>query len=872
MPIPLRTLIVEDSENDAELLVRTLQRGGYEPAYQRVDTAQAMQAALEQSAWDVVISDYSMPSFSGIAALRLLQQHGIDIPFIMLSGVVGEEIAVTAMKAGAHDFVTKGNLVRLVPAIERELREAALRREHKRMERALRISQDQFLSFMEYTPLVCWIADEESRLRYANTGFSRLLGTVPDSLTGKNLAELFPPQHAAVYLANNQRVLDTGEVLERMESVPRPAGDIGQFLTYRFPLQGIGKERLIGSVGLDITERLRAEEARARLAAIVESSNDAIITRGLDGMILSWNAGAERMFGWQAHEAIGRHIRMLVPSELHGTLRPLTARAARGEVVAPADTMRMRKDGTRIHVQVSFSAVKDESGKVVSIANLVRDITERKQGEEARARLAAIVESSNDAIISRGLDGTILSWNTGATKLFGWTAQEAIGQDIRITMPAEDHGAMVPLVERVVRGEVLEPVDTRRVRKDGTFFHAQVSYSAVRDGNGSIVSLAVILRDVSDRKRAEETLRALEHEQRLLAQLAESERARLAEAQSVAKIGSWETELPSLNVTWSEETYRIFEVDPGRFVPTHAGFLEFVHPEDRAMVEAAFAASLEEQLPGTIEHRIVMADGRIKFVEERWHVFPGSVQGLAERAAGTCQDITERKLAEARILDYAEQMRSLTQRLSEVEETERRNINRELHDRIGPNLVALKLNFHLARSRLPPELQKTIGAQIEDAQKVLETTVAQLRNVMADLRPPALDDYGLLAALRTYAEPYSARLGIPVNVLGTDINPRLSLTAETTLFRIAQEALNNIAKHAQAKRVEITVQATASHVILLVSDDGKGFDPGRPDPQRSSWGLKTMRERAQAIGADLQIESAPGNGTRILVKAARGAA
>lgn len=484
MPIPLRTLIVEDSENDAELLVRTLRRGGYEPAYQRVDTAQAMQAALQQSAWDVVISDYSMPSFSGIAALRLLQQHGTDIPFIMLSGVVGEEIAVMTMKAGAHDFVTKENLVRLVPAIERELREAAMRREHKRMERALRLSQDQFLAFMEYTPLVCWITDEDSRLRYANTGFARLLGTTPDSLAGKNIAELFPPQHAAVYQANNQRVLDTGEVLERIESVPRPTGGAGQFLAYRFPLGGHGNERLIGGVALDITERMQSEIA---------------------------------------------------------------------------------------------------------------------------------------------------------------------------------------------------------------------------------------------------------------------------------------------------------------------------------------------------------------------------------------------------LREYAEQMRSLTRRLSEVEETERRNINRELHDRVGPSLVALKLNFHLARSRLPPELQKTIGAQIDDAQKVLETTVAQLRNVMADLRPPALDDYGLLAALRTYAEPYSARLGIPVNVLGIDISSRLSLTAETTLFRIAQEALNNIAKHAQAKRVEITVQATASHVILLVSDDGTGFDPGRPDPQRSSWGLKTMRERAQAIGADLRIESAPGSGTRILVKAARDA-
>jgi len=363
------------------------------------------------------------------------------------------------------------------------------------------------------------------------------------------------------------------------------------------------------------------------------------------------------------------------------------------------------------------------------VGGIALDITERKLAQETQSRLAAIVESSSDAIISRDLEGTILSWNMGAEKIFGWTASEAIGRNIRITTPEEDYRTMLPVVERVLRGEQVKSVDTVRVRKNGARFHAQVSFSAVKNQEGDVVSIAVILRD-----------------------------------------------------------------------------------------------------------------------------------------------ITERMQAEAAVRDHAEQMRRLSQRLSEVEEAERSNINRELHDRIGPNLVALKLNLHLAQSRLPPELRETIGAQIEDAQEVLETTVAQLRNVMSDLRPPALDDYGLFAALRTYAQPYAARMGIPVSVQGTDIEPRPSLVIETALFRIAQEALNNIAKHSQATHVTVEVNATSSHIHMRIADDGLGFEAGSIDPQRSSWGLRTMRERAQAIGAELDIQSSPGNGTRIAIQAVRGTA
>ena len=146
MPTPLRVLIVEDSENDALLLLRSLWRGGYEPQFERVDTPEAMAAALSSQAWDIVISDYSMPHFSGLAALWVLKQSGLDVPFILMSGTVGEDVAVEAMKAGAHDYVLKNKPQRLVCAIEREIREAAVRRE-------TRLSQERLRYLANYDPL-----------------------------------------------------------------------------------------------------------------------------------------------------------------------------------------------------------------------------------------------------------------------------------------------------------------------------------------------------------------------------------------------------------------------------------------------------------------------------------------------------------------------------------------------------------------------------------------------------------------------------------------------------------------------------------------------------------------------------------------------
>jgi len=162
MKIPLRVLIVEDNDDDRLLLLRTLKQGGYEPTYRCVQTATALSGALAEEAWDIVLCDYLLPQFNGSEALACVQKTGLDLPFIMVSGVIGEEQAVTIMKAGAHDYVLKDKLARLVPAITRELRDAEVRRQRRQAEEQLRASEAQFRLLFEANPNPMWVFDEET--------------------------------------------------------------------------------------------------------------------------------------------------------------------------------------------------------------------------------------------------------------------------------------------------------------------------------------------------------------------------------------------------------------------------------------------------------------------------------------------------------------------------------------------------------------------------------------------------------------------------------------------------------------------------------------------------------------------------------------
>jgi len=229
------------------------------------------------------------------------------------------------------------------------------------------------------------------------------------------------------------------------------------------------------------------------------------------------------------------------------------------------------------------------------------------------------------------------------------------------------------------------------------------------------------------------------------------------------------------------------------------------------------------------------------------------------------RDITERMRTEQALRDYAEQLRQLSRRLFEVEESERRRLARELHDRIGQNVTALSLNLNVVRGELPADALQKVHAHLGDCETLLFSTAQLVRDVMADLRPPGLDALGLLAALTEHARQVAGRSRLSVTVTGTELAPRLAPTTEIMLFRIAQEALVNVAKHARASEVTVALESGPATVLMTIADNGRGFDATARLVQPTS-GMVSMRERAESIGGRLRVESAPGEGTRVIVE------
>jgi PAS domain S-box-containing protein len=384
---PLQVLVVEDSEDDTLFLVRELKRGGFDPAFQRVDNLTALSSALDLEKWDVIISDHTLPGFGSIHALDLVRQRGLDIPFIIVSGTIGEDAAVKAMKAGANDYVMKSKLNRLSPAIERELGEAHSRQIRREAEAALLRSERELNNFFEHAPVgVRWMSPEGTILR-VNQAELKMLGYPQDEYVGRSLSEFCVDRRAVDDLLEQ---LHRGESLTEYDMRMRcKDGSIRHMQIDSNALQENGKFVHARCFTRDITARKRGEEASAYLAAIVGSSDDAVIGTSLDGVIQSWNAGAERMYGYAADEAIGRPLSLLVPPYRPDEPPSLYSRIKDGQWIRNYETVRLRKDGTRIPVSMTFSPIVDRNQNIVGISAIERDMTDHKANEEERLKLIA---------------------------------------------------------------------------------------------------------------------------------------------------------------------------------------------------------------------------------------------------------------------------------------------------------------------------------------------------------------------------------------------------------------------------------------------------------------------------------------------------
>jgi PAS domain S-box-containing protein len=251
---------------------------------------------------------------------------------------------------------------------------------------------------------------------------------------------------------------------------------------------------------------------RSWLAAIVESSDDAIVSRDLDGVVTSWNAAAERLFGHSAEEMVGRRGPVLAAPGREAETRAILGRVRAGGRVEHFETRRVRKDGAIVDVSITVSPIRDAEGRIVGVSEAARDIGERLRARRERGLLAAIVDSSDDAIASKDLDGVVTSWNAAAERLFGHSAGDMVGRHIS-AIAAPGHEAEMPMIlARIRRGETVDHFETRRRHKDGRILDISLTVSPIRDDAGRIVGASKIARDIGERKSTERRLRLMADE------------------------------------------------------------------------------------------------------------------------------------------------------------------------------------------------------------------------------------------------------------------------------------------------------------------------------------------------------------------------
>jgi PAS domain S-box-containing protein len=248
---------------------------------------------------------------------------------------------------------------------------------------------------------------------------------------------------------------------------------------------------------------LEAEDSALRLAAMVQSADDAIVGKTITGIVQTWNPGAERLYGYSSGDMVGRDMTVLLPPDRADEEAYILERIARGERVSHFDTVRKRKDGRLVNVSVAISPIVGKSGSVIGASHVARDITESAELEWARARLAAIVESSDDAIISKDLKGAIQTWNKGAERVYGYSAVEMIGKPMSLLLPSDRPSEEAEILSRLAKGERVDHFETARLRKDGSRIDVSLSISPVYDKDGSVIGASHVARDITERRNLE---------------------------------------------------------------------------------------------------------------------------------------------------------------------------------------------------------------------------------------------------------------------------------------------------------------------------------------------------------------------------------
>jgi PAS domain S-box-containing protein len=544
-------------------------------------------------------------------------------------------------------------------------------------------------------------------------------------------------------------------------------------------------------------------------------------------------------------------------------------------------------------LQVHQVELEMQNAELQEARNRMEALLEKCQAvQEVQERLAAIVASSDDAIVGEDLNGVIISWNIGAEHIFGFSAAEMVGTSTLRLIPAERRDEEKLILGRIRAGRSVKHFETQRIPKRGERIDVSITASPIRNTAGDILGVSKVARDISERKGAEETLRRSEAlfgaiiRQAPMGVYVVDARFRLRQMNPLARavfstlrkpIGRDLAEIQ--HILWSkrvaDQVVKHFRHTLKTGQPYQSS--EFAQRRQDTGADEIYAWQLQRvTLPagelGVICYFTDITDRRhAEDARRQLEVVSSSNRKLVKEIHR--REVGEKALLKserhqidllARSQRMQERLRHLSRQVLQAQEEERRRVSRELHDVIAQTLTGI--NIRLANFKKAAGLgNKHFERQFARMHQMVEESVAVVQRFARDLRPAVLDDLGLIAALHSHLQNFTNRTGVRTQLTASATVERLDAHRRTVLFRVAQEALTNVARHARASRVEVTLQKGPRHVRMTIVDDGRSFSVERAlhVGGRKRLGLLGMRERLEMMGGQFGIESTPGKGTTL---------
>jgi len=732
--------------------------------------------------------------------------------------------------------------------------------ERARAEMALRRSEDNLRLVIDTIPVMAWTVQPDGAVDFINQRWLDYTGLTWEQYVQNPLGAVHPDD-APDALKTWQANVATEQRYEYEMRLRRSDGQYRWFLVRVEPLRD-PQGNLVKwyGVSIDIEESRQAEALlhakEQEFRAIVENAPDQIIRYDREFRRVYVNPAVASAYGLPAEALIGKPMGSVIQDAAGLEVKEGELNQLRQRIAAVFDTGKASEFEItwplpmgRKYFSIRVFPELDLNGSVINVLGIARDITERKQAEEELKREKEVLKKIFDNIPVMigfvGDDGVKLV-NPEWERTIGWTLKELQEQNVDIFVEAYPDPRYRQEVLDFVAASTGEWIDLKIKVRDGRVIDAACAVIDLSDG-----TRVAIAQDITERKQAEE-------------KLLQSER-QLAEAQRLAHIGSWDWDLRTNRVTWSDELYHIFGLQPGTI--SVAGQVDrFIHPDDLDLGWHMVKRAIASKKPYDYYHRIIRPDGTERIARSRGSIVIDE-RGEPIKVFGATQDVTELKHAEAKLKETSKQLRARSASYQTAREEESKRIAREIHDELGGALTSWRWDLE--------EIREVVGEPLDSSQvaslrtkinamiKLTETTLATVRKLSSELRPPALE-LGLVEALEWQVLQFRERTGIAVELVCPMQKVDLDNGAATAVFRILQEALTNIQRHAQATQVTIRCQEESQRFILTIKDNGRGITESEKSASQS-LGLLGMSERAQLAGGEINIENAEDGGTRITV-------